>query len=138
MSTFPRSLVRAFLSTLGGLPLGCAAVAALSGLYIQVTGPEPFSSISPGWAAGGLVSFFALVYGAIPALLVGAPLYALLLHRGWATYLSAVLVGILPGLALLPIEQGLAYFFLAYGAPVAAATHFTASRLGGSRFVAAR
>jgi hypothetical protein len=129
MSSFSQALVRSLLATLGGLLLGCVLVAALAGLYFQATDPEPFTSVSTGWAASALVSAFALAYGVFPALMVGAPLYALLLRHGWANFLSAVCVGILPGLALLAFEQNFAFLFLAYGASVAACTHFVASKL---------
>lgn len=129
MPTYPQALVRALLSTLGGLAFGCAVMAFLIGAYFQASGPQPVGSLSAGWAAGPLVSAFALAYGTLPALMVGAPLYALLLHRGWDTYLGAVSIGILPGLALLAFERELAFLFVTYGASVAACTHLVASRL---------
>jgi hypothetical protein len=129
MSSFSQALVRSLLATLGGLLLGCVLVAALAGLYFQATDPAPFTIVSAGWAASALVSAFALAYGVFPALMVGAPLYALLLRHGWANFLSAPCIGILPGLALLAFEQTFAFLFLAYGASVAACTHFIASQL---------
>jgi hypothetical protein len=136
MSVFSQSLVRSLLATLGGLPLGCAAVAIVAGLYFQASAPEPFTSISPGWAAGALASVFALVYGVLPALAIGAPLYALLHRHGRATYISAACVGVLPGISLLAFDQSFAFLFLVYGVFVAVCTHFIASKLSLPRAVA--
>lgn len=136
MSAFSQSLVRSLLATLGGLPLGCAAVAVLAGLYFQASDPEPFRSLSPGWAAGALASVFALAYGLLPALVFGAPLYAFLLRHRRATYLSAACVGVLPGLALLAFDQSFAFLFLVYGVSVAGCTHFIASKLSSRRAAA--
>lgn len=109
--------VRSILSTLVGLPLGCTLVAFLTGLYSQA------------WGAGAFASVFAFVYGVLPALVVGAPLYSVLLRHGRANYLSTVCIGVLPGLALLAFEFSVAKFFLIYGASVAVCTHLVASTL---------
>lgn len=134
MQSYSQSLVRSLLATLGGLPLGCCLVAIFSGVYLQLTSLAAFTSISPGWAAAALFSTFALIYGLLPALVLGASMYAFLLYKGRANYLTAILIGMLPGLALTLFDLDFALFFLVYGVSVAGCTHFIASKFRARTF----
>ena len=127
--SYPQALVRALLAAVAGLLLGCIAVALVAGAISQVASPDRFSALSRGWAIAFSVSFFALIYGALPALLFGAPTYAVLLRLGRANALSATLVGAAPAPLLLAFSFEFALLFLANGVAVALCTHWLAAWL---------
>lgn len=66
------------------------------------------------------IGFFAALLGILPALLVCAPLWALLLRWQAGSYLSFAAVGALPGLLLMSWENALGVAFLIYGVPASA------------------
>ena len=81
---------------------------------------------------------FAYASGQAFVLFYGAPLYALLSQRGFANWLTAALVGVLPGVVVLLIAAsavrplrttGLGLLFLVYGLFVALTTHATMVRV---------
>jgi hypothetical protein len=104
--------------------VACAGIVAIYG-FVDGIRMGLTTSMSPGdAAAAGFV--YTLVFGALPALLYGAPLYALLWHAGSAAWSTAILIGVLPGLlglALLRGDAWLGYWALGCGVIVAIATH---------------
>ena len=69
------------------------------------------------------VAIFALLAGAIPALLFGSPSYAMLVLSGRANYTTSFLLGVLPGSAIYFYDRDLGFFFLGFGVPTAMLTH---------------
>jgi len=119
-------LVRAAIATLGGLLLGCLLVVGAVLAYVSVSYPwhggRPHSLAEKG---GGVLvlALVAAVIGGVPALLVGAPGYALLVRRGWANAWTVALLGAAPGLLLLAFQVGTAVVFVVFGVVVALVTH---------------
>ena len=85
--------------------------------------------LSPVSAAAVTFSY-TLILGALPVLLVGAPGYTFLLSKGHARWYWAVGLGVLPGLAALPLDSNLGFWAIACGAIVALVTHVVCRRLG--------
>jgi hypothetical protein len=83
------------------------------------------------WSNIGLgiaVGFVAILVGILPTFLYGAPAYALAVTRYRPSLLAAILIGALPGLALLLVSSDWGTLFLLFGVPVAACLHFLTSR----------
>jgi len=118
------------------LVVGATAFAALllvAGLMAAVAAVDSATHsnalLSPTSAA--TITFgYTLILGTLPALLVGAPCYVLLLRKGRARWHYALAVGVLPGLVTLPLDPNLGFWATACGAVVALATHFVCRRLG--------
>jgi hypothetical protein len=110
----------------GGLLCGCVLAGLVTGIYTV-----PLTSLANVAVAGSVALFailLALAFGAIPAFIYGAPLYALLWQKNKASYWSALVIGILPGLALLLAWPDQGGMLLLFGAPVSLCTHFLAQR----------
>jgi hypothetical protein len=123
---FLRQLGRVQLWALVSL-IAVAAVAA--GSCAAFTAMWSGASLSPAQAA--LLFFvYAMVVGCGPALLLGAPAYAVLRRYRRATWWTALAVGCAPGLCLLlVVDRRFALLALACGAAVAAVTHGLCRRL---------
>ncbi len=67
---------------------------------------------------------FVIIFGIIPALFFGAPIYTALLLSGRASWISALILGLLPGFVFYFLEQGLAGFAFAAGTGVSLFTHY--------------
>lgn len=109
-----------------------AALLVVAGLMAAVAAVDSATHsnalLSPTSAA--TITFgYTLMLGALPAILVGAPCYALLLRKGRARWYYALAAGVLPGLVTLPLDPNLGFLATACGAAVALATHFTCRRL---------
>ncbi|ODU41309.1 hypothetical protein [uncultured Aquimonas sp.] len=123
-----RALVVSYLSTIGGLLLG-TVIGSLGLVLFEMTDE------CHQWAETlGLLSalprfvMIAMLFGGLPALTLGAPLYAALLSHDLADYLtSAVLGAALVGPFFLLLLGG--WGGLLFGPCVACATHFIAIRL---------
>jgi hypothetical protein len=71
----------------------------------------------------------SLLIGIPLAVLLGFPSFLFLAKRGWATYWSAVAIGLLPTVALLAYGlRPIAFLFAPYGLVVALLAFFLASR----------
>jgi ATP/ADP translocase len=66
---------------------------------------------------------YALALGCLPVILFVAPLYSTLLHRGFASWSVAFVVGALPGAVLLLFSVHFGLVALACGAVIALGTH---------------
>ncbi len=73
---------------------------------------------------------YTIMIGFLPAILVGAPGYVLLLRKGLARWPYVLGLGALPGFAILPLELSLGLWAIACGAAVALLTHVICHRLG--------
>lgn len=126
--TFVDFLGDAVLSSAVALALG-ALISSMIYLSVVRFGLGDFElSIVP---AALFLTIFAVLVGAIPAVLVGAPIYAALAYRGWASYLSALVVGAFLGMGLLHVIAGNWYalsYFYPYPISVALLTHYFARR----------
>lgn len=87
-----------------------------------------------------LVAFFAVMAGGLVALLVGAPLYALLASQGWARWWNVLLLALLPVLVLWWRDPASGGLFLLFGGITALLTHLfhRHTRLGRLAAVIAR
>ena len=128
MGKYSEHLVYALLATLAALPLGCLAGGVAFALYGYLSGPGVWDTASVALLFGGAVALVAVLVGILPALLYGAPIYALASQRGRANVAVALAIGVLPGIHLLPLEKELAVFVLVFGPCVAVATHLLVKR----------
>ena len=119
MEKFSHNLAYALLALLGSLPLGCLFGGLLYGLFAFAFGQI---SLSEGLGLGLVLSIPAILVGAIPAFLYGAPVYAFVASRGYANYLSTTLIGALPSLLSWDNLSGMGLLAL-YGVSVACLTH---------------
>ena len=100
--------------------LTCAILMAVVAAIGEVVDSSP--PFNPAEAAWDLF-VLTLMLGAVPALLYGAPVYALAVHKRWISWPLVLLVGVTPGVLIVFWERGIGLFFLVCGACVAAATH---------------
>jgi hypothetical protein len=128
MKQYGRHLVYSTFAAFAGLPVGCLIVGIAMGISGLLSGSESLGDIQQLLFFTMSVAFVAMVVGALPALLYGVPLYAWLSFRGWANVFTALGVGLLPGLAMMPFETDIAYFTLIFGPTVALCTHLLARR----------
>jgi hypothetical protein len=103
--------------------LTCAVLMAVVAAIVEFVDSSP--RFNPGESAGDLF-ILTLMFGTLPALLYGAPVYTLAACKRWLSWPLVLLVGIAPGIALLFYERNIGFFFLACGACVAAFTHLYA------------
>lgn len=81
-------------------------------------------------AASAQVSFgYAAIIGLLPVLLIGAPGYVGLLRYNLARWPYVLLLGVLPGILVLPLEPSLGFFAILCGAAVSLLTHLLCRRL---------
>ena len=95
---------------------------------------------SAWWAAEGktllldppdamrLVGIYAVLFGVLPVLLLGAPAYTWLKYKRRASSPLVVALGACPGLAILPLDSNLGTWFVACGMLVATLTHVLSKR----------
>lgn len=124
---FGQYLARSLLAVLAGLPVGSFFGGLLLSFYGFATESAKLSDFPAAIGASFLIALVAAFIGIVPAFVYGAPLYALLAWRRCANYLSALLIGILPG-AVLMLLWGwpVAWWVLLFGPCVAIATHYFA------------
>ncbi|GAB3361944.1 hypothetical protein GCM10027430_36060 [Lysobacter tyrosinilyticus] len=87
------------------------------------------SLLSPFFAA--MVTFcYTLALGTLPALLLGAPGYVFLLRTNRAHWHYVLALGVMPGIAVLPLDLNIGFWAIGCGGVVALLTHFARRRLG--------
>ena len=116
---FRKHLGKSVLVALGSLTLFAALGAGYYAFEAWRTDDYLFS---PSGAAA-LVFGYTLIIGFLPVVLFGAPLYALLLSTGRASFLAAVGIGIAPGLGLYFVAWDLGAMAAIGGVFVALCTH---------------
>lgn len=123
-----RALVVSYLSTIGGLLLG-TVIGSLGLLgYSLLDECHQWAETLGLLRALPQFVMIAMLFGGLPALILGAPLYAALLSNDLADYLtSAALGAALVGPFFLLLLDGRGG--LLFGPCVACATHFIAIRL---------
>ena len=123
METFSRNMAYSMLALLGSLPVGSVLAGVIYGLFAGGAGEISFLD-SLRFAL--LFSIPAILVGAAPAFLYGAPAYAFAASRGYGNYLVACVIGALP--ALLSWNDLRTAFMLGlYGVSVACLTHLLVS-----------
>ena len=123
--TFLQRLWRSELVALGAL-LICAVFVGGYGFVDSVRVGQA-SLLSPT-AAAWIGFTYTLALGALPALFVGAPAYALLAQAGRASWSTTMVLGMAPGLLALWFETWLGVWALGCGVAVAGATHSLVQR----------
>ena len=123
-----RALVVSYLSTIGGLLLG--TVIGSLGLvgYSLVDECHQWAETLGLLRALPQFVMIAMLFGGLPALILGAPLYAALLVRDLADYLTAAALGAAIAGPLYLIA-GFEWVGFMFGPCVACSTHFIANRL---------
>ncbi len=123
-----RALAVSYLSTIGGLLLG-TVIGSLGLLgYSLLDECHQWAETLGLLRALPQFVIIAMLFGGLPALILGAPLYAALLSHDLADYLtSAVLGAALVGPFILLLLGG--WGGLLFGPCVACSTHFIAIRL---------
>ena len=121
MKYYLQTLIKLLLPTLGGLIVG----SLLAGIAITLSFKP--STILEALVEGSELGLISTVFACVPTFLWGAPLYALALSKGKASYFSAALIGATPGLILLlPQRTGFAELCLDFGIAISICTHFFA------------
>jgi uncharacterized membrane protein len=128
MGRYSEHVVYSLLATLAGLPIGCLLGGVGFGLFSYLSGPGPWETLSAALLLGGAVALVAVLVGVVPALLYGVPAYAFVSYRGRANSVTALGIGLFPGLITLPFSKDLAVFVLVFGPCVALVTHLVAKR----------
>ena len=112
-----------------------AALSLLTAATVMAgLGAAPFGS--PGTAfqgPGDAAAFYftsTLLFGAIPAIALGGPIYFLILRRREPRWLYVIMLGVSPGLLLLPFDFLLGNLAIVSGLLVASLTHLGCRRLG--------
>lgn len=106
----------------------------LAAAFMAMLGAAPFGQ--PGTAFGSSADAAAfhftstLIFGAIPAIVLGGPIYFLLLKNREPRWLYVILLGVTPGLAILPFDFLVGSIAIACGLFVASLTHLGCRRLG--------
>jgi hypothetical protein len=128
MVKYSQYLTYSLLATLAGLPVGCVVGGLLIGFYGLLAETGDLGQFPGAFTFGLFVAMVAAFIGILPSFVYGAPLYALLSKHNVANALTALSIGIIPGLLALPFEPSMAVFVLLFGACIALATHLFAKR----------
>jgi hypothetical protein len=125
--TIPRLILRTTPIVLSGLVLGCLIVGL--GRSMLIAGPlTPF--FPEALLESLAIASIAALIGLPVCLAYGLPLYALLLYKRRATYLSAFAIGAFPVLLLAATRNADWSFYGAFCVAIALATHFSARTFG--------
>jgi hypothetical protein len=128
LSLVPKAvLMRSVRATLVAVPLGSVC----AGLFLALVWAAQegyIGALRDTLFVGALVAFGGAVVGLLPALAYGAVVHAFLMTQRWASYASALLVGVLPGLVWMPFDFGGGCLALVFGAPIALLTHWRVTR----------
>ncbi len=116
-------------SALLGLLVGAVIAGFGFGMLSVFFSSLSLNSIFGSLGLGLLLTTFAVPLGFFVVLFLGVPAYTLLVRLHIASYWSAALLGILPGLILLALQNHeFSFAFLLFGVVVALCTHFFAKR----------
>ena len=116
-------------SALLGLLVGAVIAGFGFGMLSVFFSPFTLNSIFGSLSLGLFLTIFAVPLGFLVVLFLGVPTYTLLVRLNIASYWSAALVGVLPGLILLALQNHeFSLPFLLFGVVVALCTHFFTKR----------
>jgi len=111
-----RKLIRSGLHALLAVSLAMFCVAAIDTAITTLD----IVSVSTGAFFGFIFTFLV---GAPIVVVYGVPAYMLLSRRGSANWLSVLLLGLLPGLAFIPVSPRAGILAAACGSAIALLTH---------------
>jgi len=117
---YPNWLVLTLLATVPSVFLGAWLVSTLFGAYALLSEQGLAAMPEVLWmpVLALLIAGIAFIYGILPALLLCAPLWALLQRLGVGGYVAFAMVGSLPGAGLLIVDgSSLGGLFLIFGLP---------------------
>lgn len=80
-----------------------------------------------------LIPLYAVMIGGPAVVAFAAPIHAALLHFGRASWITAVLLGVLPGAALIALEKTVGLFGILFGLIVALTTHWKTRQINLSQ-----
>jgi len=131
--TYLRVLWRVELAALAALLLSSTLLALFA--FAQVAWWDAYgkASLIDAPSTFRLVLVYAVIFGAVPALFVGAPAYAWLKQKQQASWLLALCLGVAPGSILLWIEPDLGVWLIFGGVLAATLTHAFCTKLIGDR-----
>ena len=121
-----RQLIVVELVSVASLLLVAAAMAAYGAIDSASHANSLIDPAGSAWIAFG----YATIIGAIPVILIGAPIYLLLLRRGAANWLNVMMLGVIPGVILLFVAGGLGFWAILCGAAIASLVHMGCRKLG--------
>jgi hypothetical protein len=124
---FSRNLAYALLGSLGALPLGCIAGGLAFGAWNYLL-PGGMAGFWSNFGFGIAIGLVATLVGILPTFIYGAPVYALAATMYRPSLLAAIMIGVLPGLALLLFSSDWGTLFLLFGVPVAVFLHLLTNR----------
>jgi hypothetical protein len=129
---FLRQLAQTELTALAALAIAAVVLAGFSAVQVS------FAANSLLGVAGSakVVFLYTMAFGCLPVALFGAPLYSTLRYFRKAGWLTAMGIGLLPGLALLLVATDLALWSLLCGVFVALVTHAICGRGSNNSFKA--
>ena len=116
---FLRQLVKTELVALAALAIAAVAIAGFSAVQASFAA-NPLLGVT---GSAKVAFLYTMTIGCLPVALFGAPLYSTLRYLRKAGWLTAMGIGLLPGLALLLVATDLALWSLSCGAFVAVVTH---------------
>lgn len=123
MNRYSQHLTYTLLATLFALPLGSFAAGLMIGFHGLVVASGDFAKFPEALGFAMSAALLAVLLGVLPALVYGAPVYAWLSRHHYANALTAIGVGALPGVLLLPSEPLFAGLVLLFGVCVSVTTH---------------
>jgi hypothetical protein len=107
------------------------AVATMIAGYMLISAAMAPQSMLPPLNWSTLAFLYTVALGLPVALVIGAPIYALLSFKKAASWPFVLLMGALPGIVILYVmknENGLAAWFIGCGIAVASLTHLMSDR----------
>ena len=85
------------------------------------------SLLSPSSAAT-VIFGYTMIIGTLPALLVGAPAYVVLMRKGQARWYYVLALGVTPGLIVLLMDANLGFWAIVCGGVISLMTHLACRR----------
>ena len=128
MKRFGWLLSYSISAAISGLLLAAILVGLAIGFYGLIKSGLSFSNFAASWSLGLYMAMFATIIGVLPALLYGAPAYALSVYIGRPSYLMSAGIGGLPGVLLFAFDSDYGLLLLLFSVPTAVITHFLAKR----------
>src|SRR5258706_7299870 len=121
--SFLHRLWRCELTGFAALVVCAVAVAVVAfGDSVRI-GDTSLASVSVAARIGVNGFGYTVIIGALPVILYGAPIYALLANAGRANWTTVILLGVVPGVFVLPFDVWPGVWAIGCGVIVASITH---------------